>query len=251
MDLKEPIKNGNTAKIYMREGKIIKIFNDNLPDTEAEYEADKQKYAYSCGLPVPYVYDVTKVNGKQAIIMEYIAGKTIGDIIHEDMAKANEYMSLSVDVQLKIHAVKTANLESMADKLHRQILSARLIHDNQKKILTEKLYAMKYENHLCHGDYHVFNLILNDDHVTVIDWVDASAGDVRADVYRSYLLYTQFSQELADLYLRIYCEKSGITQDEIFLWASVIAGARLSENISSDRANLLVDIVNHYCPEKT
>ena len=247
MNLGKPIKNGNTAKIYLYNGKIIKIFNDNLPDTESEYEANKQKYAYSCGLPVPYIYEVTKINNKQAIIMEYISGRTIGDIIYDNMAKAEEYMNLSVDVQLKIHAVKTKNLELMTDKLNRQIRSARL-DDKQKKGLLEKMWAIKYENHLCHGDYHVFNLILEDNDITIIDWVDASAGDIRADAYRSYLLYSQFSMDLADLYLRLYCEKSGISQSDIFIWASIIAGARLSENVSDKKANFLVDIVKQYCP---
>ena len=244
MDLGEPIKISNTAKIYLCDGKVIKIFNDYLPATEAEYEAVKQKYAYSCGLPVPYIYEVTKVNGKQAVIMEYIEGKTVGDMIYDDMSKVEEYMYLSVDMQLKIHAVKSPNLEKMADKLNRQIMSAHFIDNAQKKTLLEKLHNIKYEICLCHGDYHVFNLILNENHITVIDWVDASAGDIRADVYRSYLLYSQFSQDLADLYLRLYCEKSGISKNEIFIWASIIAGARLSENISSEKASYLIEIVN-------
>ena len=249
MNLGEPVKKGNTAEIYLRDGKVIKVFNDNLPDAEAEYEANKQKYAYSRGLPVPYVYEVANVNGRQAIIMEYITGKTVGDMLYEDMAKAHEYMNLSVDLQLKIHAVNAANLELMTDKLERQLLSASLINDKQKKTLIEMMYAVKYENHLCHGDYHIFNLISNDNHVTVIDWIDASSGDLRADVYRSYLLYLPFSRDLADLYLRLYCEKSGISEDEILLWAPVIAGARLSENISAEETNLLIDIVGRCCPQ--
>ena len=55
-----------------------------------------------------------------------------------------------------------------------------------------------------------------DNKVVVIDWVDSSAGDIRADVYRTYLLYSQLSIELADLYLRLYCEKSGLLRSEIF-----------------------------------
>ena len=62
MDLGEPIARGNTASIYMKDKKIIKLFNDFLPDTESEYEANKQRYAYSCGLPVPLIYEVTKLN---------------------------------------------------------------------------------------------------------------------------------------------------------------------------------------------
>ena len=69
---------------------------------------------------------------------------------------------------------------------------------------------MTYENRLCHGDFHLLNLIMSDDKVTIIDWVDASAGDIRADVCRTYLLYSELSTEVAELYLRLYCEKSGL-----------------------------------------
>lgn len=247
MDLGEPIAKGNTATIYLQNSRIIKIFNDNLPGTEAEYEAKKQLYAYGCGLPVPFVYEVTKVNGSQAIIMEHIEGRTIGELILKDMTKAEQYMMLSVDIQLKIHAVKAPDLELMTDKLHRQILSSDLLKDKQKNALLEKLYSINHDKYLCHGDYHVFNLIINENQFTIIDWVDASAGDVRADVYRTYLLYTHFSMDLANLYLRLYCDKSGISQNEIFIWAPIIAGARLSENVPSEKASRLIEIVGQYC----
>lgn len=101
MNLGEPIAKGNTATIYLHNNKIIKVFNSNIPDTEAEHEAKKQMYAYSCGLPVPNIYEVTKVNSSQAIIMEHIAGDTIGEIIFNDMTKAEQYLRLSVDIQFK------------------------------------------------------------------------------------------------------------------------------------------------------
>lgn len=248
MNLGEPIAKGNTATVYLHNNKIIKVFNDNLPEAKAEYEAKKQIYAYSCGLPVPYIYEVTKVNGRQAIIMERVEGRTIGELIFNDMTKAEQYMRLSVDIQLKIHAVKALDFELMTDKLNRQILSAHLLNDKQKNALSEKLLGINHDKYLCHGDYHVFNLIINENQVTIIDWVDASAGDVKADVYRTYLLYSYFSMDLANLYLQLYCDKSGISQSEIFIWAPIIAGARLSENVPSEKAGRLIEIVNQYCP---
>ncbi|GAE32884.1 phosphotransferase [Halalkalibacter hemicellulosilyticusJCM 9152] len=82
----------------------------------------------------------------------------------------------------------------------------------------------------------------------MIDWVDSSAGDIRADVYRTYLLYSQFSSELANMYLRLYCEKSRLLSSEVFQWAPIIAGARLSENVSSENSERLMEIISHYCP---
>ncbi len=248
MNLGTPIAIGNTAKIYLYENRIIKIFNDYLPETESSKEAYKQKYAYSCGLPVPKIWDVTKIDGKQAIIMDYIKGRTIGNVLYENTKKNEYYMNISVDIQQKIHMVAADSLEPMNEKLSRQIESANNLDNRYKTALIRKLGKMTFENKLCHGDYHLFNLIMSGNDVTIIDWVDASVGDIRADVYRTYLLYLQFSKELADMYLRLYCEKSGLIKEEIFQWAPIIAGARLSEIVLSEKSERLLDIVYHYCP---
>jgi aminoglycoside phosphotransferase (APT) family kinase protein len=248
MNLGHPIAQGNTAKIYLLDNNIVKIFNNYLPDTESLNEANKQSYAYSCGLPVPEVLDVTKINGEQAIVMEYIKGETLGDLMFQDERKAEYYLNISVDIQFKIHSIKPDRIEPMHDKLSRQIEMATSLDKRQKSFLLEKLDSMTYEKRLCHGDFHLFNLIKTDNQVVIIDWVDSSAGDIRADIYRTYLLYSHFSPELADLYLRLYCEKSGLLRSDIFQWAPIIAGARLSENVSSENSDRLMKIVHQYCP---
>jgi aminoglycoside phosphotransferase (APT) family kinase protein len=248
MNLGHPIAKGNTAKIYLLDNNIVKIFNNYLPDTESLNEANKQSYAYSCGLPVPEVLDVTKINGEQAIVMEYIKGETLGDLMFQDERKAEYYLNISVDIQFKIHSIKPDRIEPMHDKLSRQIEMATSLDKRQKSFLLEKLDSMTYEKRLCHGDFHLFNLIKTDNQVVIIDWVDSSAGDIRADIYRTYLLYSHFSPELADLYLRLYCEKSGLLRSDIFQWAPIIAGARLSENVSSENSDRLMKIVHQYCP---
>lgn len=246
MNLGNPIAIGNTAKIYLYENKIVKMFKDDLPDTESSYEANKQNFAYLSGLSVPKVLDVTKIDGKQAIIMEYIKGRTLGDLLTENMVQAEYYMNISIDVQRNIHMVSANSLEPMTEKLRRQINSAPNLDGRYKSILIKKLDSITFENKLCHGDFHLYNLIISDNKVTIIDWIDSSNGDIRADIYRTYLLYSQFSMELAEMYLRLYCEKSGLSKQEIFQWAPIIAGARLSENVSSEKAERLMDIINYY-----
>ena len=247
MDLGTPIAVGNTAKIYLHKNRIVKVFNDYLPSTESSYEANKQKYAHSCGLPVPKILDVTKIDGKQAIIMEYIKGRTIGETLSEDIEQAEYYLNITVEIQQKIHMIVADTLEPMSEKLSRQIKSAHNLDEKQKSALLKRLDSMTFEKRLCHGDFHMFNLIMTNNKVTIIDWVDSSAGDIHADIYRTYLLYSQLSEELADMYLNLYCEKSGLSKDDVFQWAPIIAGARLSECISSEKSERLIEIVNHYC----
>jgi hypothetical protein len=49
------------------------------------------------------------------------------------------------------------------------------------------------------------------------------------------------------MYLYFYCKKSGLSKDDIFQWAPIIAGARLSENVSSENNERLLKIVENYC----
>lgn len=247
MILGDPVAFGNTANIYLYENKVIKVFKDYLPHTEAPYEANKQRFAYSCGLPVPKVLDVTKIDGKQAIIMEYIKGKTIGELFFENMESADYYIGISIDIQQKIHQIQADSLESMFERFCRQLEVAPHLDKRHKEVLIKKLKSITYENRICHGDFHLLNLIMSDEKVTIIDWVDASAGDIRADVCRTYLLYSELSPEVAELYLRLYCEKSGLQKDDILQWLPILAGARLTENVSSEMAEGLLEIVNHYC----
>jgi tRNA A-37 threonylcarbamoyl transferase component Bud32 len=244
MNLGTPTATGNTAKVYLYENKIYKVFNESLPVEESQKEAKKQQFAHSCGLPVPEIDDVTIIDGKQVIIMEHIKGRTIGDLLTDNMERAEYYMGMSVDIQMSIHQIKAHSIEAMSEKLHRQIESAPELDNELKSALIKKLESMTFEESLCHGDFHVYNLILSENNVTIIDWVDSSAGDRRADVYRTYLLYSQVSKELADIYIRLYCEKSGLSKDEIFQWAPIIAGARLSERVSSEDPKRLLEIVH-------
>ncbi|MGG0152657.1 phosphotransferase family protein [Bacillus mycoides] len=232
MNLGNPIAKGNTAEIYLCDNKVVKLFKEYLPNTESLYEAQKQKYAYSCGLHVPKVFEVTEIQGRQAIIMEYVEGESVGELLLNNLSKAEHYISICVSVQQKIHAISVSSdeIEPMEERLYRQINSVHDLDEKQKGNILKKLDSITFEPRLCHGDFHPFNLIMSNSDVNIIDWIDASLGDIRADVFRTYLLYSQNSVELAEMYLHIYCKKTGLLRDEIFQWAPIISAARLAES---------------------
>ncbi|AYF06666.1 MULTISPECIES: aminoglycoside phosphotransferase family protein [Bacillus] len=249
MNLGNPIAKGNTAEIYLYDSKVVKLFKEYLPDTESINEAKKQKYAYSCGLPVPNVFEVTKIQNRQAIIMEYIKGNSIGDLLLNNLNEAEHYINICVNEQKKVHSIRMNRdeIESMRERLERQIKSVYKLDEKQKGNILNKLHSIKFEPRLCHGDFHPFNLILSNKRVNIIDWVDASSGDIRADVFRTYLLYSQSSVELADMYLHIYCRNTGLSRDEIFQWAPIIIAARISENVTATNIEYLSGLVAQYC----
>ncbi|MEN0643249.1 aminoglycoside phosphotransferase family protein [Alkalicoccobacillus gibsonii] len=245
MKLGKPIAKGNSATMYKVNGKMVKVFNQNLDATYVEYEAAKQRIVYQTSLFVPEVIELTKVEGKQAIIMEYIEGKTLGELFQENGEQVRRYLEQSIDVQKTIHQItSTKSLEKMSEKLTRQIHEASLLSKDQKRECLMLLNSIFDGDTLCHGDLHLFNLIqTSTKEIAIIDWIDASMGDARADVCRSYLLYTQHSVELAELYLEIYCDRSGKTKEDILQWLPVIAAARLSEHVQTEDSKRLVQYV--------
>ncbi|RWS44626.1 aminoglycoside phosphotransferase family protein [Bacillus mycoides] len=249
MNLGNPIAKGDTAEIYLTDDKVVKLFKDYLPDTESMNEAKKQKYAYSCGLPVPNVFEVTKIQNRQAIIMEHVKGGNIGDLLLNNLNEAERYIGLCVNEQKKIHAIRvnTDEMELMRERLERQIKSVHKLDENKKKNILLKLDSITFDFRLCHGDFHPFNLILSkEEKVKIIDWVDASSGDIRADVFRTYLLYAQASVELAEMYLHIYRRNTGLSRDEIFQWAPIIIAARFSEKVSPQNVVYLNGLLDQY-----
>ncbi|GAB6429842.1 aminoglycoside phosphotransferase family protein [Bacillus luti] len=248
MNLGNPIAKGNTAEIYLYEDKVVKLFKEYLPNTESINEAKKQRYAYSCGLSVPNVFEVTKIKNRQAIIMEYVKGDSIGDLLLNNLNEAEHYINICVNQQKKIHAisVNSDKMEPMGERLEHQIKSVHRLDENKKKNILQKLDSVVFDSRLCHGDFHPFNLILSNGNVKIIDWVDASSGDVRADVFRTYLLYAQASVELAEMYLHIYCSHTSLSRDEIFQWAPIIVVARLSEEVSPENAVYLNGLLDQY-----
>ncbi|PFM47350.1 aminoglycoside phosphotransferase [Bacillus cereus] len=248
MNLGNPIAKGNTAEIYLYDSKVVKLFKEYLPDTESINEAKKQIYAYSCGLSVPNVFEVTKIQNRQAIIMEYVKGDSVGDLLLNNLNEAEYYISICVNEQKKIHAIRvnTDEMEAMGERLERQIKSVHKLDEKQKESILNKLHSIKFEPRLCHGDFHPFNLILSEKNVSIIDWVDACSGDIRADVFRAYLLYAQSHIELAEMYLQIYCRNTDLTREEIFQWAPIITAARFSEKASPQNEVDLNKLLNQY-----
>ncbi|GLI86001.1 aminoglycoside phosphotransferase [Rossellomorea marisflavi] len=241
--MKGPIATGNTAEIYLNDaGHAVKVYKEGFLADVVLKEAEKQRYIHSLGIPVPEVLELTTFNGRQALVMEYIEGETLGDLAMKDRTLLEDYLSVSVEIQMMIHEKDAPGLEPMTDKLTRQLHDASSLSSEEKMGLLKQVDQVSGTK-LCHGDFHLFNLVETEDGIRVLDWVDASSGDIRADVVRTYLLYVGFNQEIAEQYLALYCEKSGLRREEILQWGPMIAGARLSENVPGEDADRLLEIV--------
>jgi len=241
----ELIGNGAQAEIFKDNDIVIKLFKKNISKDDIEYEMNLQKMAYEHGLSVPKIYEIVEINGKYGIKMEYINGVTFGKIIFDNMNKLNEYLSKSIEIQIGIHKIVTNNFPSMKEKLKRKINRVQLITDYEKQNILTLLYNEHFNNNLCHGDFQFMNILETENGNKIIDWVDSSSGNIEADVYRTYLLYKVYNDEIAELYINNYCKMADISKENILKWAPIIASARLSEGMGNDENAILLNIIRN------
>ncbi len=244
MNTSNRIATGAQSDIYLWEGKVVKIFHEDVWENEAEWEASQQRLAFKAGLPVPALYEVTHARGRQALIMEYIKGPTLSQAIEADREHLDVYIRLLVDAQMEIQQKRADGFPKLQETQKQSLLYSKVLPEYAKRRLLKLLESLPYDNHLCHGKLHPSNLIQTKKGLYVLDWVNARAGTRAADAFRTYMLLTLNRQEMAERYLDRYCAVSGLERADILRWAPIVAGIQLSECRSEAEKKRLLDWVN-------
>ena len=95
MKLARVIALRNRKTIYRDGDRCVKAFDADYAKSEVIGEALNQAYAEACGLHVPKVLEVTQVEGKWAIVSEYIKGKTLSQLMLEEKDGKNTTPTLN------------------------------------------------------------------------------------------------------------------------------------------------------------
>ena len=243
----EYIASGAQADIYRDGTNAIKLFKNIIQKEDIENEINLQRMAFDYGLPVPEVFDIIEIDNKYGIVMEYVEGITLGKILINDINKLDEYLTKSIEIQNSIHMIEVKNYPPMKDKLRNFIQNANKIDKNDKEKILTRLEYMKFENQLCHGDFHIFNLIQTSNDIKIIDWLCASSGNPQADIYRTYLLYKTYKESfVSEMYIETYCQMLKLDKTDIMSWSPIIAAARLGEYYKDEREeNILKEIIKN------
>ena len=84
MKLDRVIAVRNHKTIYRDGDKCIKVFDADYSKADVLNEALNQARIEETGLNIPKVLEVTMVEGKWAIVYEYIKGKTLAQLMEEN-----------------------------------------------------------------------------------------------------------------------------------------------------------------------
>ena len=231
-NLNNLIAKRSTKEVYNDNGKTIKLFVENYSKADILNEALNQaRVEEGTDLYMPKLLAVTKIENRWALVSEHINGTPLDKLMDEHPEKFDEYLNTFVDIQLTILSKRVPLLNRIKEKFKRKLTEATNINDNIRYELLQRLEGMKDHTKLCHGDYNPSNVIINENgEYYVIDWSHATQGNASADAARTFLLFSiQGKSDVAEKYLDLFAEKSGIAKSNIQRWIPIVAATQMTK----------------------
>lgn len=248
-NLNEPIAERRTKTVYKDENKTIKLFVEDYSKAAILNEALIQsRVEENTDLNMSRLIEVTKINNRWALVTEFIDGTPLDVLMREHPEREDEYLNLFIDIQLEIMSKKVPLLNRLKDKYRRKLAEAEIDEATRYELL-QRLEGTKNHDKLCHGDFNPSNVIINENgEYSIIDWAHATQGNASADAAKTFLLFSLNNQtELAEKYLNLFTEKSGLEKRGVQRWIPIVAAVQLKKGRDEKRELLgkWIDVVDY------
>ena len=239
-----------TKTVYKDNGYTIKLFVEDYSKANILNEAlNHARVEESTNLNIPKLTEVTTINNRWALVTEHIEGQTLEMLMNKYPKKEQELLEVFVGIQLEVLEQKVPLLNRIKDKFRRKLTEAKNIEENSRYELLQRLEGFKNHNKLCHGDFNPSNIIVTEKgEYYIIDWSHATQGNASADAARTFLLFSmQGKDKLAEQYLKLFSEKSGIPRKNIQRWIPIVAATQMTKGKEEEYEFLSkwIDIVDY------
>jgi len=251
------IGRGMTAEVYeWDDGKVLKLYYEGFSEDIIKFEAHIGKQIFEAGISSPEVYGIIEVEGRLGIVFQRIYGQSMLRAIEKKPWKLAFYARGMARMHAKMHLRNTKELPNQKDNLINSIAASSKLLGGRQKIVIEYLNKLPDDTKVCHGDFHPDNIILANDEMTAIDWINVSSGNAFADVARTCLMIrspamppgssklsiiiSKYAKKLISyFYLKEYIKYAEADYRKIDAWILPVAAARLCENIPNEEKWLM------------
>ena len=180
------------------------------------------------------------VDGQWAIVSEYIKGKTLAQLMQENKADLEKYLTMFVDLQLEMHSRTCPGLSRLKDKLDHKLSQAKLDAATRCDLHT-RLESLPEHSKVCHGDFNPSNILIAENGTPyILDWAHAAQGSASADAARTYLhFWLNGESEHAERYLDLFCQKSDTAKQYVQKWIPIVAASQLTKDNELEKEFLM------------
>lgn len=240
------IARGASAELFdLGDGQVLKLFRDSVSEEMIAREVAASVHAGACGVPTAAAIARHEQDGRRGIIYPRLEGVTLMGWIRRNPMRAGWALDAMSDIHAAMHRVGGGRLRSL-----KQVLATDIAYGPAPAALQRAaiayLDALPDGDALTHGDFHLGNVMMTPQGMTVIDWSKAAVGHPAADAVRSEMLMrfgigpsdwvTNLWRDWAAGRLRkSYVAASGISARDLDPWRPVVALAWLRARDATGR----------------
>lgn len=199
--------------------KVVRVFAENKDGNQVVREATFQNAVANSGLPVPkvmYIEGKAKIGSRPFIVMDRAPGRSMMDLLTENMRAAPRFLVLLAQTHTELHSVSVEeirhyleefgissegfSIEGDFGQIERYISDPRFSHiEPGFAWIKENLPEQRNHLSICHGDFHPGNLIVESGEVTgILDWPGARIAEAELDIATTLLLMEVLAPLLAE-----------------------------------------------------
>ena len=194
---------------------IVKVYKNHDALAEIHNERELARKAFVMGIPTAIPYDVVQVGDLYGSVFELLNAKSFAKLMIEDPANTEDYAKQSVDILKTIHSTILQPGE-LPDKKAEAMVWAEFCKDHLPEEIGSKLVSLIRDIpdtlNMLHGDYHIKNIMRQNDENLLIDMDTLSMGHPIFEFAAIYLAYIGFScidHENVKRFLGIPYEQAG------------------------------------------
>ena len=200
---------------------IVKVYKKPDSLEMVKREKDLSRKAFVLGIPTAIPYDIVRVGDNYGSVFELLNCRSLEKAIQEG-EDVQKLAKKCVDILKKIHSIKMEPGE-LPNKKEQMIEMANNCKDYLSKETLDKLISLingiPDTNTMIHGDFHIKNLMEQDDELLIIDMDTLSMGSPIFELSAIYATYEAFAcvnKNNPQEFLGITYEQSKTMCDTIF-----------------------------------
>ena len=258
MDDRMLLAQGREAEVYLQsDGTVLKLWREPAYAWRLDREVAALNALASSAVHAPPVLGTVVVDGRPGLVTGRIEGMDLLARLGRQpfsVLRAGRTLGLA---HAALHEIAAPpQLPDLNDDQRYRIRAAAGLPEDLRAAALSVLDELPGGDRLCHGDFHLGNLMGTWSTPVVIDWGDACRGDPLSDVARTYLLQRLGEPPpgaptvirllapvgrdiLAARYLSTYRSRHPVDRRQLEAWKIVRAASRLFDPVPSEHPKLI------------
>lgn len=174
---------------------IVKVYKKGSSIDSVKREIELARKAFIMGIPTAIPYDIVKVGELYGAVFELINSSSLQNLI-KNGADLDKLAKDTVEVLKKIHSTELPEGElpsKRKEKIEWAKECSKFLPEKTGKKLIELIENIPERNTMIHGDFHIKNIMKQNDEIILIDMDTISAGHPIFELGAIYATYEGFA----------------------------------------------------------